>query len=266
LKVTGYSKIAMGVAALAVVVYGVLCALLYLSQDRLLYFPTPESSHPQARDLRLKSDGAIVKVWELHPNAPGALIYFGGNGDDVAEYLEEFDTAFPNRAIYLMNYRGYGGSTGSPSERALISDAEIAYDWIAARHDHITVIGRSLGTGIAIALATRRPVERLVLTTPYDSVANVAAERFPWFPVRWLIKDPYDSVSRIGKVRSPVLVLIAERDEVISRQRSAALIAAIPPGLGRVVIIPNAGHGDIVSFPAYARAVKEFVSPALVAQ
>lgn len=249
----------MSVAAIAVIVYGVLCASLYLSQDRLLYFPTPESVHPQARDLRFKCDGATVKVWELHPNAPGALIYFGGNGDDVGAYIPDFDAAFPDRAIYLVNYRGYGGSTGSPAERALIADAEIAYDWIAARHNRITVIGRSLGTGIAIALASSRPVERLVLTTPYDSIANVAAERFAWFPVRWMIKDPYDSLSRIGKVRAPVLVLVAEHDEVIPRARSDALIAAIPSSLGHVVVIQNATHGDIVDFPAYERALQEFV-------
>src|SRR6202044_1123165 len=108
--------------------------------------------------LRLKSGAAMIKVWELHPNAGPGLIYFGGQGDDVGEDLSEFDAAFPDRALYLVNYRGYGGSTGQPREAGLIADAETVYDWVAGHHDHIVAMGRSLGTGIATALASQRPV------------------------------------------------------------------------------------------------------------
>jgi uncharacterized protein len=249
----------LSVGAAALVFYAVLCGLLYVTQDKLLYLPTPETTHPEARDLRLKCGDATVKVWELHPNARAALVYFGGNGEDVGANLPDFDAAFPDVAVYLVNYRGYGGSTGSPSEAALTSDAETIYDWIAARHSPVTVIGRSLGSGVAISLASRRPVERLAVITPYDSVANVAADRFSWFPVRWLIRDRYDSLPRIGKVRAPVMVVVAERDEVISRARSDALIAAIPAGIGHVVVIAGATHNNIETFPAYLSSLKAFV-------
>jgi pimeloyl-ACP methyl ester carboxylesterase len=247
----------VGLVALAI--YIALCLLMYLAQDRLLYFPTPEVARPDAQVLRVKRGDVTVKVWALHPNGREALLYFGGNGEDVGANLRDFDQAFPARAIYLVNYRGYGGSTGYPSESALIGDAEAIYDQLAVQHDRIVVMGRSLGTGIATALASARPVAGLVLVTPFDSIANVGAARYPWIPVRWLIKDPYDSASRIGKVRAPVLVLVAEHDESILRSRSDALIAAAPAGLTRTVVIPAATHNDIESFPAYWPAVKAFV-------
>jgi pimeloyl-ACP methyl ester carboxylesterase len=120
-------------------------------------------------------------------------------------------------------------------------------------------MGRSLGTGVATALASSRAVAGLVLVTAFDSVAHVGASHYPWLPVRWLIKDPYDSTARIGKVTAPVLVLIAERDEVISRVRTDALIAAIPAGLAHVVVIPAATHNDIETFPRYWPALKAFI-------
>jgi pimeloyl-ACP methyl ester carboxylesterase len=258
----------LGLIALAI--YIALCAGMYWSQDRLLYFPTPEIDRPGVQALRIKRGDVTIKVWALHPSAQPALLYFGGNGEDVGANLHDFAGAFPDRAIYLVNYRGYGGSTGHPSEAALIADGEAIYDQLVAQHDHIIVMGRSLGTGVATALATERsarespagaaarPVAGLVLVTPYDSIANVGAGRYPWLPVRWLIKDPYDSAARIGKVKAPVLVLVAEKDDSILRPRSDALIAAAPAGLTHVVVIPSAGHNDIETFPAYWRALKAF--------
>ena len=247
----------VGLVALAI--YSALCVLMYLAQDRLLYFPTPEIDHAGAQVLRVKRGDVTIKVWALHPDARPALLYFGGNGEDVGANLRDFERAFPDRAIYLVNYRGYGGSTGRPSESALIGDAEAIYDQLAVQHDRIVVMGRSLGTGVATALASSRPVAGLVLVTPFDSIANVGAARYPWMPVRWLIKDRYDSASRIGKVRAPVLVLVAEHDESILRPRSDALIVAIPAGLGHSVVIPAATHNDIETFPAYWAALAAFI-------
>ena len=244
----------------ALIIYIGLCAFMYFAQDRLLYFPSPEHDQPGFHALRLESGDATVKVWELHPDAGPAMIYFGGQGDDVGFNLGDFDTAFPDRAIYLVNYRGYGGSTGVPREAALIADAETVYDWVAARHSRIVAMGRSLGTGVATALASRRPVAGLVLVTPYDSIANVASDRYPWLPVRLLIKDSYDSAARIGQVKAPVLVLIAGDDSSISRPRTDALVAAIAPKLAHIVVISKATHNDIQDSPAYWPALQGFLA------
>lgn len=245
---------------LAAGVYAVLCTLLYLAQDRLLYLPTREVRLAGVRAIRLQCNDANLKIWELHPQAPGALIYFGGNAEDVSADLADFDAAFPDHAVYLVNYRGYGGSTGRPSEAALVSDAVATYDRVSEHHPHVTVIGRSLGSGVAIALATRRPIDRLALVTPYDSIANVAADHFPWFPVRWLLRDRYDSLRRIGAVRVPVLALLAEHDQVVSAARSAALLEAIPAAIRHTLLIGGATHNDISSSPAYFRSLREFVA------
>jgi uncharacterized protein len=242
------------------VIYALLCAAMYFAQDRLLYFPSPEVDRPGARALHLRSGAETVKVWELHAGAHPAVIYFGGNGEDVGFNIPDLDRHLPDRAFYLVNYRGYGGSSGVPRENALIADAEVVYDWVRARHDSVVVMGRSLGTGIATALATRRPVAGVVLVTPYDSIANVGAGRYSWMPVRWLIKDPYNSVPRMKQVRAPVLVLVAGRDELIPKVRSDALIAAIPAGLGHTVIVPEAGHNDIETFPSYWAGLKAFLT------
>jgi uncharacterized protein len=241
------------------IAYGVLCALLYLAQDRLLYLATPEVDRPGARSLRLKSGAATLKLWALHPAQRAALIYFGGNAEDVSANLADFDSAFADRAVYLVNYRGYGGSSGRPSEAALTADARAIYDWLTLRHDHIAVIGRSLGSGVATALAASRPVERLALVTPFDSIARVAADHFFWLPVRWLLRDRYDSRSRIGEVRSPVLVVVAERDEVVSRARSDALLSAIPAAVRQTVLVAGATHNDVSDFPACLRSLREFM-------
>lgn len=244
---------------LAAAAYALVCVLLYLAQDRLLYLPTPGLPHPGVHALLLGRGAATLKIWELHGAAQPALIYFGGNAEDVGANIPDFDAAFPERAVYLVNYRGYGGSTGRPSEAALTADAEAIYDSLRAHHDPIAVIGRSLGSGVAVALAARRPVERLALVTPFDSIANVAADHFRWLPVRSLVRERYDSARRIGEVRSPILVLVAERDEVVFRARSDALIAAIPPPLRHTLLVPGATHNDVSFYPVYLQSLREFL-------
>jgi len=239
--------------------YGLLCVLLYLAQDRLLYLPTPDSPHPGAHALSIERGDAALKLWELHGAAQPALIYFGGNAEDVGANIPDFDAAFPDCAVYLVNYRGYGGSSGRPSEAALIADAEAIYDSVRARHDPIAVIGRSLGSGVAVALAARRPIERLVLVTPFDSIANVAADHFFWLPVRYLVRDRYDSLARVGQVRAPTLVVVAEHDEVVFRARSDALAAGLSPPLRHTLLVPGATHNDVSFYPVYFQSLRGFL-------
>jgi uncharacterized protein len=253
------SRALLCAGALAAISYGVLCALLYLAQDRLMYLATPEVDRPSARSLRLKSGPATLKLWELHPDQRAALIYFGGNAEDVGANIADFDSAFADRAVYLVNYRGYGGSSGRPSEAALITDAQAVFDWLTLRHHRIAVIGRSLGSGVAVALAASRPVERLALVTPFDSISNVAADHFFWMPVRRLLRDRYDSLARIARVRAPLLIVVAEHDEVVRRARSDALISALPAARRHTVLIQGATHNDIGDFPAYRRSLADFM-------
>jgi pimeloyl-ACP methyl ester carboxylesterase len=246
-------------ALVALVLYAVMCCVLYVMQDRLLYFPTPEASPGGATALLIHSGELVLKVWQLHGDLAHALIYFGGNAEDVAAKIQEFAAVFPDRAIYLVHYRGYGGNAGTPSERMLVADAQAIYDDIKRRHERIAVMGRSLGSGVATAVAATRPVEKVILITPYDSILNVAADHYGWAPVRWLVRDSYDSVLRMKDIHAPVLAVIAARDDVVLRPRSEALVAAIPAPLRNVKIFAAATHNDINLQPGYRESLREFL-------
>jgi fermentation-respiration switch protein FrsA (DUF1100 family) len=198
-------------------------------------------------------------VWQLHGEEPDALVYFGGNAEDVAAKISEFAPTFTDRAIYLVQYRGYGGNPGSPAESLLITDGLAIYDHIRSRHQRVAVMGRSLGSGVATAVAATRTVEKLILVTPYDSITNVAADHYGWAPVRWLVKDSYDSVRRMKDVHVPVLAIVAGRDEVIGRARSDALVAAIAPAQRHVKIFQEGTHNDITLQPGYRETLREFL-------
>jgi hypothetical protein len=223
--------------------YAAACLLLYLFQRSLLYFPQPARVPVPA--LALSVPGAELQVSMRVHAGPRAVLYFGGNAEDVSSSLAELAGTFPGYAVYAMHYRGYGRSTGKPTEAALHADAMALFDRVTRDHTEITVIGRSLGSGVAIRLAAGRPVSRLVLVAPYDSVEAVAAQQYSLFPVRWLIKDRFDSAVLAPQIRVPTTVIVAERDEVIRRERSDALVARFVPGVAQVIVIPGAGHNTL---------------------
>ena len=133
--------------------------------------------------MRLAVDGAEVAVTTQPAQGTRALLYFGGNAEDVSASLPQLARDFPGRALYLMHYRGYGASTGRPSEAALHADALALFDKVHATQPQVAVMGRSLGSGVAVRLAAQRPVSALVLVTPYDSLRDGAARQRPVFPV-----------------------------------------------------------------------------------
>jgi pimeloyl-ACP methyl ester carboxylesterase len=231
---------------------------LYATQRSQIYFPTPESESAVAQALWIESAGERLKVWAVERPGPRALVYFGGNADDVAGHIETFVAAFPEHSLYLVNYRGYGGSSGRPSETGLVKDAIAVFDHVKLHHTDVSVMGRSLGSGVAVQLAAVRPVSRLVLVTPFDSLVNVAKEYFRWLPVGWLLKDRYESASRAREVKAPVLIVIAGEDEIIPERRSRALTAAFAPV--QVVVVPGVGHNTLDLLPQYLDSVARFLA------
>ena len=246
------------------VAYGALCAWVFFTQRTQIYFPTPAVEHPSAQVLWIESQGERLKVWVVARPGSRALLYFGGNAEDVAGNIDLFAEAFPEPSLYLGNYRGYGGSSGRPSETALVADALAVFDQVQARHAEVAVMGRSLGSGVAVQLAAKRPVAKLVLVTAFDSLVNVAREYFRWLPVGLLMRDRYDSARRAAEVKVPVLVVIAGEDEIIPRQRSQTLVEAFAPGQVQVVVVPGVGHNTLDLSPEYLGAVGRFAVRALL--
>ncbi len=251
----------MTVISIAVLIYAGFCVFIYATQRNAIYYPTPEVNVSGAVDLRLESDGETLKIWHLvHGGGPNAIIYFGGNAEDVSGNIPDFRSTFPRHNVYLVNYRGYGGSTGSPSEERLYKDALAVFDEIRSIYTNISVIGRSLGSGVATYLATVRDIDRLILVTPFDSIENVAKKAFPMMPVSLLLKDKFDSAGRVADIDAPVLIVTAENDEVIAKRHSDALAEAFPDTQVTVEMIPDTGHNTIDMSPRYARVLSLFLT------
>lgn len=232
-------------------VYLGLCALLFFFQRSLIYFPQPRTPMPGTQTLPLASEAGPVLVTALRRPGTQALLYFGGNAEDVSWSLPTLAEAFPAHSLYLLHYRGYGGSAGTPSEAALFADALALHERVLLEQPQITVVGRSLGSGVAVYLASQRPVERLVLVTPYDSIEELAAQRFPVFPVRWLLQDKFESSRYAGQVSAPTLLLAAENDEVIPLASTRALRGHFTAGVARLEIIPDHDHNSVSESAAY---------------
>ncbi|OOG81599.1 hypothetical protein B0E41_17590 [Hydrogenophaga sp. A37] len=229
------------------------CGAMYTWQRALLYLPQP--ARLPGESLALPVEGATLQVSvRSRPGAP-ALLYFGGNAEDVSATLPQLAQLFPDHALYLLHYRGFGQSTGEPTELVLHADALVLYEHARRGHPEIKVVGRSLGSGVAVRLASERAVARLVLITPYDSIENVAVEQFPWLPVRWLIRDRFDSAALAGRIGVPTTLIAAEHDTLIRPERTARLLTHFRPGVARLVNIPGTGHNDIGASPRYARAL-----------
>ncbi len=229
---------------------------LYLVQDGLLFLPQPGPARPpQARAGRAvepleftAAEGVSVRGWlvrSAHTRSP-LLIYYGGNAEEVSWQAGE---PWPDDwSLALVNYRGYGRSEGKPSEQALFADAELVFDRLSARADvdraRIVLVGRSLGSGVATYLASRREVAGVVLISPYDSMIAIGQRHYPFLPVRLLLKHPFDSLARAPAISAPLLAVVGERDGIIPPDHSLRLYEAWG-GPKRWTSIPDAGHNDL---------------------
>ena len=210
----------------AAAAFGGFVTLMYLTQRALMYHPetlrTPPAMAglPDVQEIVLDTaDGEKVIVWYAPPQRDLPLVlYFHGNAGSLRNRSDRFRALTGDGyGLVALSYRGYGGSTGRPSEAGMIADAQTAYAFAAAHvpPERIVVFGESIGTGVAIALAATERIGRLVLESPFTSAADVAARIYWYLPVRLLMKDQFHSDERIGKVTAPLLVLHGERDQVV---------------------------------------------------
>ncbi|MEY9591294.1 fermentation-respiration switch protein FrsA (DUF1100 family) [Bradyrhizobium yuanmingense] len=253
---------------IAIVLLTVYCAgllVLYVRQREML-FPIPPAGRtapdaaglPEAQEHVLTtSDGEQVIVWHV-PAKPGrsVILYFHGNGDFLAGRVGRFKAMTADgTGLVALSYRGYGGSSGMPSEQGLLRDAAAAYAFTTARYaaERIVAWGFSLGTGVAVALASEHRVGKLILEAPYTSTADIAGSSFWFVPVRLLMRDPFHSDQRISRVTVPLLVMHGTNDLVISIVFGERLFAlAREPK--RFVRIEGGGHDDLDQYGAIETA------------
>jgi uncharacterized protein len=204
-------------------------AVLFFAQ-RSLVFPIPQTARtsPEAagfaeaeEQILTTTDGENVIIWHVaaKPGHP-VVLYFPGNGDTLARAVKRFrEITADGTGLIALSYRGYGGSSGKPSEQGLLNDAAAAYAFSTVRYKpaQIVVWGFSLGTGVAVALAADHPIGKLILEAPYTSIADVASSRLQYrlVPVRWLLRDQFHSDERIAAVTAPLLIMHGGRDSTV---------------------------------------------------
>jgi fermentation-respiration switch protein FrsA (DUF1100 family) len=253
---------------LCLVGYAGVVVLLYVVQRALMYFPdtarTPPAAAglPAAEEVLLDTaDGERLVAWHVPPRGDRPVVlYLHGNGGTLSHRAGRFHALTADgTGLLAIDYRGYGGSTGRPTEAGLLIDAETAHGFAAARYPaaRIAVWGESLGTAVAVGLAAERPIGRLVLEAPFTSAVELAARRYPLVPVRWLMKDQFRSDLRMASIAVPLLVLHGARDTVVPIEYGERLfgLAREPK---RFVRFPEGDHEGLDQFGALA-TVKTFL-------
>lgn len=240
-------------------------------QDALIFFRQPPASAPQLKapavlqEVALRSaDGTKLYGWLARYTQDRAplVIYFGGNAEEISWFVGE-SWRLGGWSMLAVNYRGYGRSEGDPGEKALFADALTVYDHAVARPDvdprRIVLMGRSLGSGVAVHLASNRPVAGVVLVTPFDSLAEVGAGLYPFLPVRSILTHRFDSLSLAPAVKAPALMIAGGRDTIVPARHARRLYEAWG-GPREWIELPEAGHNDLETHAAYWAAIRRFLA------
>lgn len=249
------------IVTLAIAAYAAVAVALYVFQRMLLY-PVPETTRtapatagfPEAQEVVLDTkDGEKVIVWHVAPKAgKPVVLFFHGNGEVLAWRVPRFRAVTADgTGLVALSFRGYGGSSGKPTEHGLLNDGAAAYAFAAAHYpsERIVPWGYSLGSGVAVAIAASRPVGKLILEAPYTSITDVAVSLFWYMPVRWLIRDNFHSDERIAGVKVPLLIMHGERDTVIP-ERLGRRLFDLAPGPKRFVPFRLGTHVNLDDYGA----------------
>ncbi|MBL0142099.1 MAG: alpha/beta hydrolase [Betaproteobacteria bacterium] len=258
----------------AVLAYAGMATLLWFAQERLLFFPQPPRGTPagppgwtlEKISISAADGTPLAGVLLLPPREPAsrtpAVLYFGGNAEEVTAYAADAERHYGRRAVLLVNYRGYGDSGGQPGEKALVADALAVHDWAARRADldstRLCAHGRSLGSGVAVQLAAARGLHCVLLTSPYDSLVAVGRSHYPWMPVELLLRHRFDSLALASSLKMPVLMAYGAADTTIAPEHSERLAAAWGGPVERLRIEGH-GHNDLDLDPRYAPAITAFL-------
>jgi dipeptidyl aminopeptidase/acylaminoacyl peptidase len=271
---TTSKKMAAGMAGFASCLWLGLTAAVAANQRRLVFNPpvkreveSPRSSGHRTRPVVLRAnDGTRLCGWLMTPHVPGphpAVLYFGGRSEEVSWVARDAGRLFPHITVLAMNYRGYGDSHGDPAEIQMVEDACGLFDWLAGHGyvdaQRIAVVGRSLGSGVAIQVAKERPVHSVVLITPYDSVLAIAKRRFRAMPVEYMLRHRFESIKYAPALKAPTYVLRAEQDDIVPHSHTDQLVAKLAQLCGDD-IVPGSDHLNIPYLEATQTRIARFLS------
>ena len=237
-------------------------ALLFFARSiehKLVYFPEPAYGDSPARlglpfeDITLSTaDGETLRAWYLPaaPNAAGPgvqLLFCHGNAGSRERRLDNLaGLHHAGIAVLIFDYRGYGGSSGSPSEQGVITDGMAAYDWLAARFPEQPVVafGRSLGGAVAAQVALRRPIAGMILESTFTSAKAMAPRVLPLPGVTWFVRHRFDTRAALSEITQPLLIIHGTRDELVPYDMGEALFAAAVSPHKTFHAVPGGQHND----------------------
>lgn len=245
-----------------------LTLMAYSFQEKLIFLPT---KLPQGHTYSFQADfdeifleakdGASLNALHFYAAEPkGVILYFHGNAGDLSRWGEivlpfvemEYD-------VLVMDYRKYGKSTGEISEEALYQDAQLFYNYLESKYitDDIIIYGRSLGASIATQLASKNQAQKLLLETPFYSLLDAAQGRFPFLPLKQLLRYEMPSHKFIREVQCPIRIFHGTDDTVVSYASGKKLFDAIPQSDKKMYTIPEGNHNNLSEFEAYWNAIKK---------
>jgi uncharacterized protein len=246
--------------------YTLLLILLYFGQEKILFYPRPSDPAIESRyrdqSVSFKTDDVELHGWFFpagNEDQP-TLVYYGGNGEELSTSINSL-RELGDYSLVIINYRGYGRSTGRPGEKALKSDALFVLDTLESEGrislSKTIILGRSLGTGVATYVAANRGIQGLILVSPFNSIEAIASDIYFYLPVRWLIRHPFRSIDHVDSIRVSTLIIKAETDRVVPAQYSDALIEAWAGPL-QVVQLKGTNH-NYIQTGEYVKSVGDFV-------
>lgn len=250
------------------IIYCLLLLLLFIFQRNLIYFPTRfeefyrDNSGPFERISITSSDGITINSW-IAKGEPDkkTFVFFHGNAGNAEHRIPMMNVLTDaGHTVVLAEYRGYANNPGNPTERTLISDAETLMDYLirqGTQEQGIILMGRSLGTGIATRLATKYDIATLILIAPYTSLVDIAADTYPYFPVRLLMKDKFDNKAIIKNVKSPIFMFHGEMDTIIPLKFGKTLFESAPEPK-KFITTPQADHNNL-DMNAINKNILEFI-------
>jgi fermentation-respiration switch protein FrsA (DUF1100 family) len=266
------------IALLVVVIYAALVLMVYLFQSRLVFLPdiagrelvaTPNQVGLAYDEVRLTTaDGETLHGWWLpQPQARTTVLFFHGNAGNIShrfDTLEIFRRLGVN--VLIFDYRGYGQSTGRPTERGLYRDARSAWDWVVEQRgiapEDIVLFGRSMGGAVAAWLATQVPAGGLIVESSFSSVPDLGADHYRWLPVRWLARIRFPTANYVAEADLPLLVIHSRDDEIIPFDHGERIAEAAGEPESLVAISGDHNTGFLTTGDAYVEALKQFLEGA----
>ncbi len=257
-------KMILKIIVLVSVVYLLFGLYLYLIQRSAMYFPSPDRPDAKAANMEeihvTTSDGLDLYGWYRLPQAPqtATIVYFHGNASNVKVTTARAQPYIAQGyGLFAVEYRGYGGNPGAPTENGLYEDARAVMEWlklVGTDPGTIILYGESIGSGPAVQMAIEYKVKALVLDSAFTSAVDAASFHYPYFPVKWLLKDRYENIKKIEKIRTPLILVHGDADSIIPYKLGEGLFEqALPPKT--LIRVEGGNHNNLDQFKAYEKVL-----------